>query len=666
MGIFFVDSRNGDDANDGTTLRSPVKTLARARSIMDSGRFGYGDRMEFSGEFYGPVPVMPIRRRLGLEYMEMGAFNDVARFIGHKIIRRGWQAYTGPQNDLVNVWVVDIAPGAVTSDGQPTHEGYTEGDGRNIGHLYIDGVFHGDNKLTLSQLTEQWQFYTDKPSDVTQRLFVYSEERPDLLADYIGAATNSTGIITRAGSLHEDFELFGFGAHGARFRTPQRRIRDIILRNGHIHGYGGARQDAGTGNRFGNGIEVWIGADHSQVSGVVVEDGYDAGYTLQGDIIPGDDWYGWNDHEVVDSTFRRNNQSVEFWARQYAATGGFSSIDIHHNLFKDAGMSWGAKVRSDGGKGAHILTYRMTMPTDIAIHDNTFDGFADYYRYHQANEFGGTNIPDGLRAYRNNIIGGREQLIQYGDPRTFAQFDAWSADRHTEELSTWTMDGEPGERIDQVASVALSVASRAASVAVKLASPAVQRSAPSKGSTILRPGRWYTHERPSSASSVTFSTQGLAAGPFIEAGRKSAYLQSLGALSVSAGEANARIRVGAYEVFATGQAVRRANLGQFSGTRPDENIFDALSSELKIGDFDIWLCLVIQNINQGVALTTPPVLRAMEALTNPAISSANVTASLGTGYTGYSYNVGDGELPEVIPALTPLSRTPLMAWRTVS
>ena len=127
----------------------------------------------------------------------------------------------------------------------------------------------------------------------------------------------------------------------------------------------------GNGVRYGNGIELWGGAEDIRVERCRVWECWDAGLTNQtneeGSVQRGILWRG---NEVWNCEY-----SYEFW--QQGEGGVAEDVRLLGNEFRDAGKGWGHAQRWNPN-AAHLMFYDTTSPTPgFVVAGNLFARSAD-------------------------------------------------------------------------------------------------------------------------------------------------------------------------------------------------------------------------------------------------------------------------------------------------
>ena len=166
------------------------------------------------------------------------------------------------------------------------------------------------------------------------------------------------GLAVRFGAAH------GFGGGGTQ-RIEILGCDVTWIGGGYLY-----TDDLGNGVRYGNGIELWGGAEDVRVEGCRVRQCWDAGLTNQSSM-PGSVERNivWHGNEVTECEY-----SYEFWQQGDGAAA--TDVVLEDNVFLNAG-SWGHTQRWNPN-AAHLMFYDTTVPTPgFAVRNNRFSRSAD-------------------------------------------------------------------------------------------------------------------------------------------------------------------------------------------------------------------------------------------------------------------------------------------------
>ena len=423
-GRTFHVSRAGSDTANGLSSTRAWRTVEQVNKALADGTIGRGDRVLFrrGDTFYGTIDAIPPASNAGRQLV-FGAYGAGAlpQLSNYKVCNdpAGWSSYDA------ETWRIDL------SANSGAYTGNTASDDVNAGFIRVSGKIRGGKRFELGALAADWDFYSDNE----QYLYVRHGENP-ALADSIRVAVNGNIVTAQSSVAVRDLELVGTGGHG--FRSPGLNS-DITLSGCVIHEIGGSQliYDGGPANtRYGNGVEIWIGASNVSVTGTEIYDAYDVGVTLQGTAT--DTQRGWTDVHIDGCTIHNCTQSLEMWC---AGTGtgsgyGFTDCSFADNDCRQAGYSWGAAVRPDkAGKSTHLLFYDTQLPCDgLSITGNTFYDAAHNYTY-----FAHTAPPAGMVVDNNDISLRTGTKLEYQRAETIANAAAWTAATGLDQHSTFTV-----------------------------------------------------------------------------------------------------------------------------------------------------------------------------------------------------------------------------------
>jgi len=222
----------------------------------------------------------------------------------------------------------------------------------------------------------------------------------------------------------QDLYLGGTGAHGVATGG-----KNVVIQRNEIEWIGGSALSGTT--RYGNGVELYVGAAGVMIRENVVRQTYDVALSAQGTGTA-----GWTDITWESNRIENCNMSLELWGK--GGGTGFLRCRFVNNTCIDAGYSWAALIRSDrDGKGTHLLTYSMEVPVDVEITGNSFLGARDNYTRNS----GDRQIPAGIITHGNTIKLGTGKKIAYGaeNPETTEQAAQWQARTGREQASVFAV-----------------------------------------------------------------------------------------------------------------------------------------------------------------------------------------------------------------------------------
>lgn len=400
----YVSESAGSDSNTGS-VNAPWKTLARVGTAESAGEITGGDRVYLrrGDTWYEKIPTFG---SIGNRRLRIGGYGGGARprICGYKISKAGsWVS------EPDGVWSLDltVAGGAVT--------GLLTSDDANVGHILLpDGSIKGVKRWTLGALVDEWDFYSD-----ATKVYVKRETDP---GGGIQFAVNLNACQPVSNLVITGLHIVGWGGHGfAQYgRGDQTLVQGNLVEN-----IGGS--SIGGTTRYGNGVQVWIGARNSTYCRNTIRHCYDAAMTMQGEVDPPNGNLGWRNVNFEENILENNTQSFEVWSQLGPAgeTGpGFENCGFRRNICRDAGESWGYEVRPDqAGKGTHLLIYLMELPTEIEVSDNTFYLARDTYSFIAGNG----PFPEGYNLHDNNVHLSEGQELTHLTGYTIDEWNSWLA-----------------------------------------------------------------------------------------------------------------------------------------------------------------------------------------------------------------------------------------------
>lgn len=344
MPTYYVSSSTGNDNNDGLTPQTAWATIQKVNSTGiqsgDSVLFKCGDT------FYGSIQFPNFTSPTILGSYGVG---NKPKITTYKIANNqaSWVQHSA------NVWKLDL-----TDTSKFT--GNTYSTDANVGFLKLDGVIYGDRKFNLTNLTSDWQFYSDGTY-----LYVYATNNPALLKSDICIAINQKIITPSNNLIIKDLDILGTGGHAIQY-SP---VSNFSIVNCDIHEIGGSTL-VGYGDgttRYGNGIELWQGGTNVIIEHNKIYDVYDVAFTMQGNNPT-----GWTDIIFRNNVIWNCTQSFEIWANA-GANSKFVNCFFEDNICINSGYGWGYDERPDKNVAVHLLIYNVDSTiTDITVRRNIF------------------------------------------------------------------------------------------------------------------------------------------------------------------------------------------------------------------------------------------------------------------------------------------------------
>lgn len=364
--VFYVDAKQGNDANDGLSEARAWKSLAKVNSLHfqagSSILFKRGQR--WRGQL---LPLADGSADAPIIYSAFGPFDAAKPEILGSVNCSGagaWSLVAGK----TNIW-----KSTATFHGT---DGTTPVDVGNV--IFDNGASFGVKRWKIDQLTAEGDYYSNFnwfyppdpkfPGDV----YLYSKQNPGKKFSSIECVRtlNTVNLSNRSHLIVQKLALKYGGAHGVSVASAH----DIVLRELDISYMGGGLLFYDTNNyympiRYGNGIELW-----GNVSNVVVDRNriweiYDTGLTNQSSVAS----------SVQNKINYRNNliwncafASFEFWTSDSGSK--MMDVKVENNTAWGAGRGWG--MQRPDQKGWHLSLGDTPVPAEhlarIVIRNNVF------------------------------------------------------------------------------------------------------------------------------------------------------------------------------------------------------------------------------------------------------------------------------------------------------
>ncbi len=348
---YHIDPVNGDDANDGLSPLSSIKTYIN-RDITG------GDTVLFKR---GSVIRDILYTCNGTENVPVtyGAYGD-----GDKPVFMG----SVPAGDA-GKWIEE-KPSIWRFTGELPSE--------VCNLIFNNGEFCGNMRWQLDELGQpgEWHYTGigkssagEKLSDET--LYLYSPVNPGLAYSSIECALWGQRLMVSGQHdiILENLSFQNSGVHGYQgFHTS-----NIIIRNCDFRFIGGAVWSRELKIRFGNAIEYWDGACDNIVEGCYFDNIYDSGVTHQGGET----------RNIPERIYFRNNFFNNFGMSAYECREPSQEIYFEHNTCVNAGCGFSMQAEIPPRQseiypqpmGHHVFIWRVepgTQPGKVYIRHNIF------------------------------------------------------------------------------------------------------------------------------------------------------------------------------------------------------------------------------------------------------------------------------------------------------
>ena len=322
---YYVDATGGNDSNVGTATNNAWKTISK----VNASAFSAGDSILFKRGETWREPLVVSSSGLAGNPITFGAYGTGALPV--------LMASTSKSNPID--WTADATVNIWFATGFPT----------DVGSIMVNGTTVLTGKVSAkASLNSQGKFWHNK-SDSS--VYMYSTSNPATYYNngiecwWKGIAASNGNIIYANGKNYLDFqdlELKYGGGHGIQLvDTTGSNIRRLTI------SYVGGSYLTGT-TRYGNGIELWEGANTVTVENNTVSQTFDECLTSQsmGAVTR------------ANITFQNNTGDKCGRAFAFSTNTGSPTIDniyILNNTFTNSGLGWSVPAVSNGqGIGAML------------------------------------------------------------------------------------------------------------------------------------------------------------------------------------------------------------------------------------------------------------------------------------------------------------------------
>ena len=339
-GKTYYISENGTSSY-GTDINNPMSL-----HMANTKRFYSNDKILFKrGDvFYGQVNFDIQDYKNNICYIGAYGMGNKPIISGAKTIGNIWKKFSS------GIYRVQI------NDFNKIGGLYTKNeDSDNIGHFVDEkGNIFGSLKSTLEQLENEYDYYCDDN-------FFYLKccKNPYEILGKITLATKIDLFKLCSNCDIENIELRNTGGHG--FVKKNEKCKNVKIHNCILNYIGGSYQyglHSDKKTRYGNGIELWNGAESIIIENNILKDIYDAAITLQGDNNT------WKDIFIDNNIIINSGHDFELWASY--SSKGMKNINIFENISLNQGKGWGNKFRPNPEITANVVFFNFS---DIALMD---------------------------------------------------------------------------------------------------------------------------------------------------------------------------------------------------------------------------------------------------------------------------------------------------------
>lgn len=348
----YLSSSCGDDANDGLSEATPVKTFEAAYR-----KGGHNTVLLKAEDVFFQESTIVIGRSLG-KYGE-GANPTLSGY--KRLIKPNWEKAG------TNLWKISL-----TQDNYSGVQVRGSSYSNNIGciHEYDSDVIHGRKCQFLKELSQNWDIWQTEltgsttPMAAYDSLYLYYSGNPNELK--LEFATGQIAVTLRDGAFENiNIEGYGFGISAGS---------NAHIRGCHIDAIGG--RQLVTSNSYvcdGNGIGIWI-YGNSDTENTTVEDCYISRIYDSGICLSGSDGYKTTARNVL----VKNNlltyccQGWEDFLRNDPPSY-YENCVFENNIVVFSGVS-GFGYPVGRFKYCHVLSNNYKGDKKMVFRNNTFIG----------------------------------------------------------------------------------------------------------------------------------------------------------------------------------------------------------------------------------------------------------------------------------------------------
>ena len=367
-GVIYYFSADGDDANDGLSPQTPLRSIAKLNALdlkpSDGVMFRRGDA--WRGK---------ITTRKGVTYSAYGK-GEKPRIYGSPCdaaVEVEWIATATPNVYMYSLELSDDVGTLVFNHGEQNA-------------IKILKVYHADGTTTNVYTGEPFAGGCDLKRDLDffhdyrdeKRLYLCSTEgNPSERFESIELLTRGN-IINATDNVHIDNLCIMYGgSHGIGSGTT----KGLRVTNCEIGWIGGsmllpAPPEGGRDARYGNGIEIYGGCDEFVVDNCYIYQCYDAGITNQNQDDVSDSSRTMRNVSFTNNLVERFEMSIEYYlgAQMKPTESIIENFLIEGNILRLAGYGWGDQ-HPEPAWAAHIKSWWMHQNEayNFTIRRNIFD-----------------------------------------------------------------------------------------------------------------------------------------------------------------------------------------------------------------------------------------------------------------------------------------------------
>ena len=367
-GVIYYLSADGDDAKDGLSPQTPLRSIAKLNALelkpSDGVMFRRGD-----------VWRGKITTRKGVTYSAYGK-GAKPRIYGSPCdaaVEGEWIATATPNVYMYSQYLSDDIGTLVFNGGEQNA-------------IKILKVYHADGTTTNVYTGEPFAGGCDLKRDLDffhdyrgeKRLYLCSTEgNPSERFESIELLTRGN-IINATDNVHIDNLCIMYGgSHGIGSGTT----KSLRVTNCEIGWIGGsmllpAPPEGGRDARYGNGIEIYGGCDEFVVDNCYIYQCYDAGITNQNQDDVSDSSRTMRNVSFTNNLVERCEMSIEYYlgAQMKPTESIIENFLIEGNILRLAGYGWGDQ-HPEPAWAAHIKSWwlHQNEAYNFTIRRNIFD-----------------------------------------------------------------------------------------------------------------------------------------------------------------------------------------------------------------------------------------------------------------------------------------------------
>lgn len=361
--IFYVDTKNGNNNNNGLSPAFPKKNLApfQYNSSRSQSLLKPGDKIliKRGSKLYGSQGVWNSSEST-TRPIYIGAYGAGENPIFSCAKEVTQNVYTSLGNNIYSISLTDT-----TKFGGYKGVNTANGD-CNVGYLYdnINKKLYGNRVFAMNQLKNQFDFYVENGT-----LYIYSTANPYIITNELFIAvyggTQRSLLSFTNNAIYENLTFTECSGHGME-AVASSGNSNIEVKNCKFINLGGALWQNQT--RLGNGLEIYGNGNNINVHHCLFDNCYDTATTIQGENVVA------QNIAFTNNIFTKNSQALEVWISLNGTKPtnfGLNNILFSRNICMNQGYGFGARPN---GNNFDILFGGIdnNANTDMTISHNIF------------------------------------------------------------------------------------------------------------------------------------------------------------------------------------------------------------------------------------------------------------------------------------------------------